>query len=298
LRDENLEVEGREMGDRTRRLKEAKETRHLVSFGGGVQSTALFLLIKDSPELVIKAMGTLPEAFFFADTGAEPSEVYDHISLIAGMVDKRPLIICKKPGPTLEKVILGKIGSRSLPIPAFTKDKDGKIGMLRRQCTREYKIAPLQNAMRSYIGIEPRKHLPAKSIASWIGISTDESGRVKDSGCKGIINLYPLLEMGISRDDCRDIIRSAGISPVKSRCYFCPYIGDWEQFSKDHSSAFQKAVVLDKSIRNSTSAGVVQPAYLRRDCQPLEDLGIGPAMTPDPYEDWMFEEDCEGICGI
>ncbi len=43
-------------------------------------------------------MGTLPEAFFFADTGAEPEEVYDHIQVISKMAGNTPIILCKKDG--------------------------------------------------------------------------------------------------------------------------------------------------------------------------------------------------------
>lgn len=287
--------------------KEAKVTRHLVSFGGGVQSTALFLLIKNDPERVLEAMGALPEAFFFADTGAEPDEVYKHIQSVSKMAGNTPVILCKKDGPTMEEGMLSKEGTRFIPIPAFTRDPGtGKVGMIRRQCTSEYKIAPLQKAMRSYIGVAPRKVLPVNSIHSWIGISTDEAGRAKDSGVAGIINRYPLLEMGLSRDDCRKIIEDAGLKPVKSRCYFCPYIGDWDQFKSDHPTAFEKAVKMDHAIRDSTQAGVDKPAYLQRSCRPLDGsddrpltpLEIAMGMGPDAWEDQGFEDECDGMCGL
>lgn len=252
-------------------------------------------------------MGALPEAFFFADTGAEPEDVYDHIQAISEMAGNTPIILCKKDGPTMEYVMLTKEGSRFLPIPAFTREPaTGRVGMTRRQCTREYKIAPLQKAMRDYIGIAPRRVLPANAIQSWIGISTDEAGRVKDSGTAGIVNRYPLLEMGLSREDCRKIIEDAGLKPVKSRCYFCPYIGDWGQFKSDHPAAFKKAVVMDRAIRNSTQAGVNQPVYLQRTCRPLDGsndtpltpLEIAMGMGPDAWEDQGFEDECDGMCGL
>jgi hypothetical protein len=252
-------------------------------------------------------MKALPEAFFFADTGAEPDEVYAHIQAVSEMAGNTPIILCKKDGPTMEEVMLSQEGNRFLPIPAFTREPGtGRVGMTRRQCTREYKIAPLQKAMRDYIGIAPRRVLPANAIHSWIGISTDEAGRVKDSGTAGIVNRYPLLEMGLSRDDCREIIKDAGLEPVKSRCYFCPYIGDWGQFKSDHPTAFKKAVVMDRTIRNSTQAGVDQPVYLQRSCRPLDGrddrpltpLEIAMGMGPDAWEDQGLEDECDGMCGL
>lgn len=292
---------------RKRKRSVCETPRHFVSFGGGVQSTALFLLIKNDPNRVMKAMGALPEMFFFADTGAEPKEVYDHIESISSLAGNTPIVICKKDGQTMEQVMLSKKGTRFIPIPAFTRDPaTGKIGMIRRQCTREYKIAPLQKAMRSAAGIKPRQVAPDNSIHSWIGISTDEAGRVKDSGCSSIINRYPLLEMGISREDCKKIIMGASMRPVKSRCYFCPYIGDWDQFKKDHPASFEKAILMDYAIRDSKQAGVLQPAYLQRSCIPLDGvsdrlpgpLELAMAISPDQWEDQMLEEECDGICGL
>jgi 3'-phosphoadenosine 5'-phosphosulfate sulfotransferase (PAPS reductase)/FAD synthetase len=133
-----------EFSKKKRKRKHAEQSRHFVSFGAGVQSTALFLLIRDKPDKIREAMGALPEAFIFADTGGEPKEVYDHLNEIRSMAqESMPLIVCKKDGPTLEQVILNKEGSRFIPIPAFTRSS-GEVGMLKRQCTSEYKIAPLE----------------------------------------------------------------------------------------------------------------------------------------------------------
>jgi hypothetical protein len=304
IQSELLDV--REFSKKKRRRQYAAESRHFVSFGAGVQSTALFLLIRDQPDLIREVMGALPEAFIFADTGGEPKEVYDHLNAIGALAqESMPLIVCQKEGPTLEETILKKKGSRFVPIPAFTRNSTGKVGMIRRQCTSEYKIAPLERAQRLLIGAKYGEILPVGRIHTWIGISTDEAGRAKTSDDESIVKRYPLLELGISRDDCKRIIIDAGMTPVKSRCYFCPYIGDWESFKADHPEAYEKAVILDRVIRDSTQAGVSQPAYLRRDCIPLDgiltDLEKGPLeilWEADAWEDQGFEEECEGICGL
>jgi hypothetical protein len=283
---------------RSRKAMVAAEPRRFVSFGGGVQSTALLLLVRDQPDRVVAAMGGLPEVAFFADTGAEPEEVYFHIRAFSE-VASIPIEIIKKPGKTLEETMLSKEGSRFLPIPAFTKDPvTGKVGIIRRQCTQEYKIRPLQRAMRQRLGYGKRR-IPHGSIHAWIGISTDEAGRVKDSGTPTIINKYPLLELGISREDCKQIINDAGFNPVKSRCYFCPFINDWASFKREHPSAFEKAVKMDLAIRNATQAGVAHPAYLHRSCTPLNGSSEAP---PGPleelWEDHGFEDECFGVCGV
>lgn len=54
------------------------------SFGAGVQSTALMLLIKHDPKVLLDAVGHLPDKAYFADTGAEPDNVYQHLSKLQG----------------------------------------------------------------------------------------------------------------------------------------------------------------------------------------------------------------------
>lgn len=53
-----------------------------LSFGAGVQSSALLLLIKHDPQLLIDAVGHLPNKAYFADTGAEPQAIYKHLELM------------------------------------------------------------------------------------------------------------------------------------------------------------------------------------------------------------------------
>jgi hypothetical protein len=155
------------------------------------------------------------------------------------------------------------------------------------------------------IGAKSGQVLPVGAIHTWIGISTDEAGRARKSDDESIIRRYPLLELGLSREDCKKIITDAGMKPVKSRCYFCPYIGDWDAFRVDHPEAYEKAVILDRTIRDSTRAGVSNPVYLRRDCIPMDgvltDLEKGALQVlweADAWEDQGFEEECEGICGL
>lgn len=51
----------------------------IFSFGAGVQSTAILLLIKHEPERLIKKIGHLPEHIIFADTGAESQASLDNL---------------------------------------------------------------------------------------------------------------------------------------------------------------------------------------------------------------------------
>lgn len=51
-----------------------------ISFGAGIQSTAIaFLVLEEHPELERVCRGNYPQHFFFADTGDEPLSVYHHL---------------------------------------------------------------------------------------------------------------------------------------------------------------------------------------------------------------------------
>ena len=87
--------------------------------------------------------------------------------------------------------------------------------MLSRQCTRQYKVAPLQRYL--YDKYDGR-------IGLMLGISVDEYHRMRDSSAARIEHVYPLVDRRLTRWQCRDIIERAGLSvPYKSSCWFCPY---------------------------------------------------------------------------
>ena len=49
------------------------------SFGGGVQSSAIYLMLIHEPWKLLEIMGELPDRVYFADTGAETqSNVIKH----------------------------------------------------------------------------------------------------------------------------------------------------------------------------------------------------------------------------
>ena len=56
------------------------------SFGGGRQSTAIALLLINEPEKFTNAGLTIPKTILFADTGAEPIAVYEHVNRIGDML--------------------------------------------------------------------------------------------------------------------------------------------------------------------------------------------------------------------
>jgi hypothetical protein len=265
-----------------------------LSLGAGVQSSAM---------LVCSALGLhgVPraDAAVFADVGDEPGYVYDYLfqHLVPfGTKHGIPVHVTSK--GRLSDWVVGRMreGKRFITVPLFTVNADGSQGMLRRQCTREFKVEPIQRWAREYLGYRPRYKV-RHSVTALIGISIDEASRMKPSRVPWITNWHPLVDAELSRRDCLRIIREAGLpEPQKSACVFCPYHsdGEWLRLQRDHPNEFFAAVRFDAAIRDGTMRGRTQPGYVHRSCKPLDQVDFDP--NRDQYD--AFDNECEGLCGV
>jgi 3'-phosphoadenosine 5'-phosphosulfate sulfotransferase (PAPS reductase)/FAD synthetase len=249
-----------------------------ISFGGGVQSTTILLLLKNSPEILYKAVGNLPSKAIFADTQVEPDAVYSHIESVKAWSPIDIEIVTK--GNLLED----QRNKRYSLLPFYAKDKvSGKVSLLSRTCTFNYKIKPVNKAIRASLGLT-RKRIPENSIDLWLGISTDEAGRMKRNPSKEYNNVFPLIEIGFSRQDCLDYCHSYGIYPPKSACYFCPF-QDWSNY-KGTVEDFNKSKEIEREFKDKLSWKYPHlELYLNR-----SGSGIG--------EGDFFDDECSGHCGL
>ena len=141
-------------------------------------------------------------------------------------------------------------GTNEIMIPANTSTPNG--GQLRRQCTQRWKIAPMRRYISSYLKEHGLKKTPG-IVEQWLGITTDEWQRAKDSQVKYITHRYPLLDLGMSRVDCLTWLARHNLpSPGKSSCTFCPYHSKaaWKQIKQANGPDWQEAVEIDNLIRD------------------------------------------------
>ncbi len=263
-----------------------------LSLGAGVQSTAL---------LVMSSLGLhgCPKAdvAVFADTGDEPAWVYEHLERLKAW---SPISIHATSKGHLSQDVQDRLTGkkkRFAAIPAWTRGRDGREAPLRRQCTREYKIEPLEKKVRELLGYKKYQRNRHK-VACLLGISTDEIGRMKPSRTHWITNVFPLIDAGLSRADCVRVIEDAGLPlPRKSACVFCPYHDDryWLDLKANHPDEFAKAVAFDGTIRDMTKTGIKQPVFLHRSLQPLEQIDFGLRLGLPVIDG--FQAECEGLCG-
>jgi len=292
-----------------------------LSLGAGVQSTTLALMAAHGE------IGPMPDCAIFADTGWEPQAVYDHLAwLMSPNVLPFPVHIVSD-GNIREQLIAAGQGDRWASIPAFAKtvtpagavvpvfdeDDDGElieiatrqtttetvsIGMIRRQCTTDYKIVPIRRKLRELAGLTRKRSPPFPVVECWIGISTDEIVRAKPSFEAWQVKRFPLIEKRMSRRDCLAWLRRHDYpDPPKSACIGCPFHSNamWRSMREQDAAAWEDAVEVDRALRTGLR-GIRGEVYLHRSCVPLEDVDLSTAADHGQLDLWPNE--CEGMCGV
>lgn len=275
-----------------------------LSFGAGLQSSAL---------AAMSALGLrgAPKADFavFADTQAEPPWVYEHLVIMTEWLKKYdiPVIIASAGNLAEDQLSRSTTDSndqRFASAPFWTTGGDGKAVPGRRQCTREYKIDVIEQAVRKHLGYIPRQRVK-HAVTALIGISWDERQRTRISQTPWVTNKYPLVEGMISVAGCQSVLREVGLPiPQKSACWFCPYHNDrfWVDLKTDHPELFAKVCEFDDAIRDQGVRGMKNLNYVHRSLTPLKMVEFKPSADerakPEVGLFDGFREDCSGMCGV
>lgn len=191
----------------------------ILSFGAGVQTTALAILIAERKLEV--------DAVVFADTGAEKPETYsymeDYTKPLLNSVSV-PFITVKASLPS-DRGGIYEFYSYHQDIPSIQY----------RQCTNQFKRRPIERALR-------RKYIPL------IGFNADETNRAANFIIKNKTARFPLIELGMHSKDSQTVISNYGWPiPLKSSCFFCIYqpVLEWNWLKNHHPDLFQKALDLE-----------------------------------------------------
>ena len=268
---------------------------NVISLGAGVQSTCMAMMAKDG-EL------PMPDCAVFADTGNEPKYVYAHLENLKKILPF-PIYIVK----AFFKDNYGSIQTHTLKsMEGETSRYSGppaymKKGFIRRQCTNDYKIQPIRRKLRELLGLKPRQRGGKEiRIKQWIGISTDEYNRMRESRDAYIENTFPLIDKKMNRIDCLNWMKNKGYPlPKKSACIFCPYHDNktWKEMKEKRPEDFAFAVDIDEKLRKSKNKKYPfdEPLYLHRSLKPLKDVNFE-SKQKDLFSD--MDDECEGMCGV
>jgi hypothetical protein len=220
-----------------------------VSYGGGVQSTALLVLAAqgkiDYRTFIFSNVGDdseHPATLAFVEQWAKPYAAEHDIELLE--VSRVGL---RGPRKGQHETLMGRLmreDSRSLPIPV--RMSNGAPGT--RSCTADFKIRVIARELKARgATVENPAHVA-------LGISVDEIERAKpgiDPKEPTQFRTYPLLDLGLHREDCKRIIRDSGLPvPPKSACFFCPFhdLEAWRTLRRETPELFEKACVLEETL--------------------------------------------------
>ena len=299
--------------DSTEGKGESREpTMRILSLGAGVQSSCLALMAQEG------LTKHKPDYMIFADTGWEPKFVYEHVEYLKKAITICPIITVER-GNIREDLIKAanpepgsKEESKSfagrVPNPPLfaARPNGGRVGMLYRQCTHDYKVIPIQKKMRELLGVKPRYRVPKDLIVEqWIGISTDEAMRMKKARMPWLTSRWPLIEMKMSRADCLQWYRDINKHPMpgKSSCIGCPYHHNdqWKNMQKNYPEDWEDACDLDDKIRHGLKNTETE-LFLHKSAKPLRSIDF---QAPNPQAslfgetfDEEFADECEGLCGV
>jgi len=266
----------------------------VLSFGAGVQSTTVLLL---------SLAGDLPplDLMVFADTGWEPEQVYRHLDAM----EQR----ARDQGVEVVRVAAGNIRDDALrhpdpfvSMPLFVTNGRTGRGMLKRECTHNYKARPVQ----SLLG-RRRQGRPVELV---FGISADEIARLRSPRVNYLTHVYPLVDLAtyrlagrtrtrqlglgrrLTRHDCVAYLSRAGVDAPRSACIGCPFHSDAEwRAIRDRPDEWADAVAFDAALRAPGRRG----GYLHRSCQPLDHADLDRTVDADQLS---LLDDCEGMCGV
>jgi len=236
----------------------------VISYGGGVQSTAL---------LVLAGTGRLDvDAALFANVGddsehpATVAYVRDvAIPWAAGRgLDVHELHRHRRDGSV--ETLWGRLmkeGSRSLPIPV--RMSSGAPGT--RSCTANFKIEVIGRWLKEHGAT------PAAPAEVCIGFSTDEVERASNRRPRPYeVPVHPLLDLGLDRSACMGVIRRAGLPvPRKSACFFCPFHDRraWAEQRRDEPELWARSVELESTLNARRDELGKDHVFLSRYGRPL-----------------------------
>lgn len=309
-----------------------------ISCGAGVQSSTMAIMssVGEIP---------VADAAIFADTGDEPDEVYRWLEYLKGQLSF-PLHTVSAGNlmeDQLKRRVSGRTGNvyfRQM-IPAFVSKDSGGKALLGRRCTADYKVRPIISMNKKLAGPEAMKAWKSRHkddykswleyerlskgggkapfpfdafrrmqedplVIQYIGISLDESKRMKRSQLPWARAEWPLISKRMTRDDCISWMKSHGHpEPPRSACKKCPFHSDheWARQKELDPKAWKESVEYDKTLRDtlSTATGSARirgDVFLHSSLVPLDEVDFGAASATKKDIQMNFLDECEGLCGV
>ena len=106
-------------------------TKHILSYGGGINSSALFFYLTDNNMPI--------DMVIFADTWEETDSTYNAV--------ERMKLICKE-----KKIAFSIVKSHNGNLYNYYFQKRKVMSIMKRDCTGKFKVAPIRKEIRDCYG--------------------------------------------------------------------------------------------------------------------------------------------------
>jgi len=223
-------------------LVRQKDAKYIVSYGGGVNSTAL---------IVFLAKNKFPlDYVVFSDTGDEMPETYEYLKVMRKYLDRRKIpfeIVRNRRKDALSDRCLKR---RVVPSQIW------------RWCTRDMKVMPIHRFYRTL-----QSH-----IYQYMGIDYGEVRRMKPAKVDYVTNLYPLIDFKVNRDACISLIKQARLPiPVKSGCYFCPFnnMERWAEVYQNHPDLYKYSMKIEETNKHMPKQTLAPQGFTLRSLEKM-----------------------------
>ena len=254
--------------------------RTVISLGGGVQSTLLALACTEKyyDKKIAEKIGD--PIIIMSDTGSEKPETMEYVNNI---------IVPELKNSNIEHYI---VTSQYGVLHEFYKEQNIIPYRRYRSCTDRFKITPINKKIKE-LGFNKKN--PIKLV---FGITVDEAQRMKPNTKKWIQNIYPLIDEGLSRDDCIAWYKKHDLPiPVKSGCFCCPFTTqkEWLKLNESHPELIQISIDLEENASKFRERKI----SLFKDDVSLGDLieGHQRQMPLDAFfEDFSTDDECSANC--
>lgn len=201
----------------------AKDAKYILSYGGGINSSALFFYLIDNHKPI--------DLLIFADTGEESKSTYNAV--------ERMKLECKK-----HSIEFVTVQSTYGKLYDYYFSHKTVPSMMRRDCTSKFKVAPIRQYIRARYGKQQR-------FIMYIGIAVDEFTRMTMSDVKYIVYTYPFCDAKLTRQDNINILQQHKFPASKSGCVGCIYNkkSNWIKLLREDPKEFDRWLLLDVQNR-------------------------------------------------
>ncbi len=210
-----------------------------VSFGGGVNSTALLLGMGEKEEI--------PTFILFADTGGEFPETYDYVAMLSEYLRTTFGF------PEITTIHRGFARHATLEQECHNLKTLPSIAFGFRGCSVKWKRQPMDRWLKKN-DICKGVWSTGRKVGRIIGIDYGEQHRGKIPDDARFMYEFPLIAWGWEREDCITVIQCHDLNvPRKSSCFFCPAMRKPEvlELAQLRPELFARAVAMEHAAKDN-----------------------------------------------